>query len=285
MSEQEDRLQITLDAAVERYDDRVSVPFAASPALRVIPSDTFYAYVFPLGGGLGIDASTGTANQIAQAWKRALDLSTNLPPERQIELLGHPDHAADMSLRWLMQHELNHFAIGHFRITGSAGLLEAGDPTGFGIATQGAAPPELPVESFLAEDEEHWLSYCLELQADQDATEIFLGAYSAENWKLFRYYATSVLMVILIIEREERGKETSRTHPFAETRLFMLLAYLTELPFIPAYKRAEREGLDYVPEEYLPSDSEISDYRAAVVEPVFASSQILAEAVGLTDFW
>ncbi|EAQ46901.1 hypothetical protein MED193_16949 [Roseobacter sp. MED193] len=31
-----------------------------------------------------------------------------------------------------------------------------------------------------------------------------------------------------ITEREERGKETSRTHPFAETRLFMLLAYLTD---------------------------------------------------------
>lgn len=92
-------------------------------------------------------------------------------------------------------------------------------------------------------------------------------------------------MVILIIEREEQGKETSRSHPFAETRLFMLLAYLTELPFIPAYKRAEREGLEAVPEGYLPSDGEISDYRAAVVEPVFASSQILAEAVGLTDFW
>ncbi|OED46097.1 hypothetical protein AB838_21290 [Rhodobacteraceae bacterium (ex Bugula neritina AB1)] len=90
---------------------------------------------------------------------------------------------------------------------------------------------------------------------------------------------------MLIIEREERGKETSRTHPFAETRLFMLLAYLTELPFIPAYKRAKREGLEYVPEEYLSSDSVVSEYLATVVEPVFASSQILAEAVGLADFW
>lgn len=236
LNAQESRLQSALYAAVERFDERVST-FSATPNLRVIPKGTFYAYVFPLGEGLGIDTCTGTADQISKAWKRALDLSTKLPPERQIELLGHPDHAADMSLRWLMQHELNHFAIGHFKITGSAGLLEAGDPTGFGIATQGAAPPELPVESFLTEDEEHWLSYCLELQADQDATEIFLGAYSAENWKLFRYYATSVLMVILIIEREEQGKETSRSHPFAETRLFMLLAYLTELPFIPAYMR------------------------------------------------
>lgn len=157
LNAQESRLQSALYAAVERFDERVST-FSATPALRVIPSDTFYAHVFPLGEGLGIDTSTGTANQIAQAWKRALDLSAGLPPERQFELLGHPDHAADMSLRWLMQHELNHFAIGHFRITGSAGPLEAGDPKGFGIATQGAKPPELPVESFLTEDEESWLS-------------------------------------------------------------------------------------------------------------------------------
>ncbi|UWR87836.1 hypothetical protein [Phaeobacter inhibens] len=285
MSEQEVWLQNVLDAAVERYNERVAAPIVATPSLRVIPTQAFYAHVFPLKEGLGIDASSGLLTHIAEAWEKALVLSRGLPINRQIELLGTESHAVEMSLRWLMQHELNHFAIGHFRITGSAGLLEAGDPRGYGVASQGTAPQDL-VEIDLAEGEtEEWTSYCLELQADQDATEIFLGAYSSENWVLFRYYAICILVVMLIIEREERGKETSRTHPFAETRLFMLLAYLTELPFIPAYKQAEREGLDYVPEEYLPSDSEISGYRAAVVEPVFASSQILAEAVGLAGFW
>lgn len=78
LNAQESRLHSALYAAVERFDERVST-FSATSVLRVIPSDTFYAHVFPLGEGLGIDTCTGTADQISKAWKRALELSANLP--------------------------------------------------------------------------------------------------------------------------------------------------------------------------------------------------------------
>lgn len=279
-----ERLHAALIAALERYDDRVEEPFAATPSLRVHDRSDFYARVYPLADGLGIDASTGVVEHLEQIWDKALALSDTMPPERKIELLGRPSHVVDMSLRWLMQHELNHFAIGHFKVTGAAGLLEA--------ATTSRSADEA-VESHttapglhVSPEDQALAPLCLELQADYDATEIVLGAYSPQNWDLFRYYAICIVAVILIIEREERlHSSPSETHPKAATRLFMLLAYLTELPFIPAYKRAHREGLEVLPESYLPPAHEIEGFRNDVVEPVFATSQLLAEATDVPTVW
>lgn len=215
---------------------------------------------------------------------RTLTASQSLPTERQIKLLGDPSHVVDVSLRWLMQHELNHYAIGHFKITGKAGLLDSGEHTSLAIAAR-EKRGRAPFQDVLPEDRKY-APLCLELQADHDATEIILGAYAPQNWALFSYYAMCIIAVIMIIEREERhSKEGSFTHPKAATRLFMLLAHLSELPYIPAYKRAYREGLDIMPDAYLPSNHELEGYQNQVLRPVLAISQLLAEAAGLPNVW
>lgn len=269
-----------------RYQQRVGTELTKPSKMNVIPSEDFFAHVYPVGDGYGLNVSEGVVPHIQDAWARALDLSATMPPERQIRLLGNPGHAPEMSLRWLMQHELNHYAIGHFYLTGSAGLLEGNQSAALGIASRGSAEVRPGLIASLSPAEQALAPLCLELQTDHDANEIVLGAYSAENWALFRYYAICILMVIFIIEREERSSASqNRTHPKAATRLFMLLAYLVELPSIPAIKRASTEGLEHVPEAYLPSIEEITGYQHSVVEPVFAASQILVEAVGLPELW
>ncbi len=106
--------------------------------------------------------------------------------------------------------------------------------------------------------------------------------YSSENWPLFRYYATCILVVMFIIEAVERRlDEPLRHQPLAATRLFQLIAHLVELPTIPAIKRAYEEKLDHLPAEYLPTSDELVAYRAEVVAPVMAASQIIAEACGI----
>lgn len=284
MSQQETRLCNALDAALHRYEDRVGAVFPAPVRLEVIEDAAFYAAVFPDGDGILIEATTGGVDVITETWRKALRLSADLPEGTDIDLLGDPEHPVDMALRWLMQHELNHYAIGHFALTNGAGLLEAGSRTAFGAVARldlqgsplhGLAPPERQLAPL-----------CLELQTDHDATEIVLGAYSSENWVLFRYYATCILSVILLIEREERrGGNTGATHPWAATRLFMLLGHLAELPLIPAYFRAASEGLETNPPEYLPDDKELAAYNSEVVSRVFASARIIADAAGLSDLW
>lgn len=280
MPDQEARLRDALNAALERYDDRVGEPFPHEVELEINPSNEFLALVFPIKTGVMIEVTEAVVARIEDAWAATLALSNALPSESQIALLGDHDHVVDVALRWLVQHELNHVAVGHFTLTAGAGIVEGGGATQFALARQKTPQPS-PLDALSADDQIS-ASLCLELQADHDATEIVLGAYFNENHELFRYYTICVALVIFVIEqidREQGNEEIS--HPKASTRLFMLLAYLVELPLIPAYKRAHAEGLEHMPEDYLPDEKEVQQYSKAVVGPVFAACQIMAEAFEL----
>lgn len=284
VTDQEARLRDALAAALDRYGERVGSPFPADVRLEVVESDAFFAQVSMASKAVMVDVSTGVVDRIDAVWNSALEISAGLPEGKRIDLLGNPSHTADMSLRWLMQHELNHYANGHFSLTGGAALLEAGSDTVYGLVSH-ATPVNTPLAELTGE-ELALAPLCLELQTDHDSTEIVLGAYSSENWVLFRYYATCIMVVILIIEHEERscGGE-NRTHPWAATRLFMLLGHLVELPYIPAIKRAHHEGLESIPANYYPPESEIKRYQSEVVSRVLGRSQIFAEVIGLQNLW
>ena len=282
MIDREARLRHALDAALERYADRVGEALPHEVELQITPLDDFLAVVYPTEQGITIKATTGVVARLEEAWDTTLALSKALPSESQIKLLGHTDHVVDIALRWLMQHELNHVAVGHFKLTAGAGIIEGGGDTHFALARQKRLSPS-PLDG-LDVDDGKLASLCLELQADHDATEIVLGAYFNENHDLFRYYAICVALVIFVIERIDREQGNQEiSHPMASTRLFMLLAYLAELPLIPAYKRAAKEGLEQIPEEYLPDELEVQEYSRAVVGPVFAACQIIADAVDLPN--
>ena len=129
MSGQQERLQLALDAALHRYEDRVGAAFPADVELDVISSEVFYAAVYPGTDGIVVEVSTGAVDTIEETWRAALAVSKDMPEGSGIDPLGDPEHPIDMSLRWLMQHELNHYAIGHFALSGGAGLLEAELPS------------------------------------------------------------------------------------------------------------------------------------------------------------
>ncbi|EEB83407.1 hypothetical protein [Roseobacter sp. GAI101] len=282
MIDREARLRHALAAALERYDDRVGETFPYEVGLLINPDDAFLAIVRPDGAGISIEATLAVVTLIEEVWAAALDLSNALPNDSQIALLGDHDHVVDIALRWLMQHELNHVAVGHFKLSAGAGIVEGGGLTQFALATQKQRPAS-PLDQLNASDRK-LAPLCLELQADHDATEIVLGAYFNENHELFRYYAICIALVIFVIERIDREQGNREiSHPKASTRLFMLLAYLVELPYIPAYKRAAQEGLEHMPEEYLPDKTEVQQYSKVVVGPVFAACEIIAEAVELPN--
>jgi hypothetical protein len=282
MTDRAARLRHALAAALERYDDRVGEAFAHEVELKINPSDAFLALVRPSETGIVIEATMAVVARIEEAWTATLNLSNALPSDSQIALLGDHDHVVDVALRWLMQHELNHVAVGHFKLSAGAGIVEGGGLTQFALASQKHRSAS-PLNQLNATDQK-LAPLCLELQADHDATEIVLGAYFNENHELFGYYAICIALVIFVIERIDREQGNQEiSHPRASTRLFMLLAYLAELPFIPAYKRAAQEGLEQMPEEYLPDELEVQQYSKAVVGPVFAACQIIADAVELPN--
>jgi len=274
-----------LDRALARYADRVGSAFPVPVTISPIKTNAFWAVGYPVKDGLKLDVTTGALDRIQAVWEKALVLSDTLPPEQQIVLLGHPDHAVETSFSWLLQHELNHHAIGHFNYLDGMGLAEGNSPYGLGVV-QHTGKQRKPKHRGLTERELAEVHMCLELQTDHDAFDIVLGAYSVENWPLFRYYATCILVVMFIIEAEERRlNEPLRHHPLAATRLFQLIGHLVELPTIPAIKRAYEEKLDHLPAEYLPTADELVAYRSEVVAPVMAASQIIAVACGIAEAW
>ena len=277
-------LEASLARSLARYEERVGQSFPVPTSIRCVSDGTFWASARGDKGQLTLTVSIGALSRIRTVWDRTLSISSVLPPEQRIALLGHEAHAVETSVAWLIQHELNHHAIGHFDLIDGAGLAEGVSPYGLGIVERTRrAQSRL---SALTPKERSELHQCLELQADHDATEIVLGAYSAENWPLFRYYSICILVVIFIIEAEERqSSDPLRYHPYAATRLFMLIAHLVELPTIPGIKRAHAEGLDHLPKSYLPPAEETFAYRSKVVKPVMAASQIIAEACGIPEAW
>lgn len=271
-----------MEAALERYAERVEEPFPYPVQLRTVCSDEFFAVVYPSEQGITVDASEAVEALLAQTWDKCLELSDQLPSDTQIALLGAADHVVDVGLRWLMQHEINHAAIGHFKLSGASGLVEGRGSQTLNIAKRIQTEGSQIIG--ITKRDQSLISLCLELQADHDATEIVLGYYSGENHLLFRYYATCIALVIFVIEKVDReAGDEQISHPRASTRLFMLLAFLAELPWIPAYRRAHREELDHIPPEYLPSDAEMKMYSSEVMGPVFSACEIISEAVGLSN--
>lgn len=163
-------------------------------------------------------------------------------------------------------------------------LAEGNSPQGFGILTRASQTESL--SQTITPQELADAHLCLELQTDHDATEIILGAYSNGNWPLLRYYAICIIVVLFIIEAEDRKSGLPlRYHPHASTRLFMMIAHLVELPLIPGIKRAHAEGLDHLPADYLPTSDELVGFRTDVIKPVVMASQIIAEACGIPEAW
>lgn len=273
-----------LSKAMDRFEERVGEPLDTPVSITCIDDGDFWALAVPLPERLQLNVPWGALARIRDVWMKVLGVSDTLPAHQKIALLGDRDHAIEMSFCWLLQHELNHHAIGHFKLTSGAMLSEGNSPQGLGIAKRtGQAKTTIDT---LKEDERAEVHLCMEPQTDHDATEIVLGAYATENWPLFRYYATCILVVIFIIEAEERTSASElRYHPYAATRLCMLIAHLVELPMIPSIKRAHAEGLDQLPKDYLPSKDELIAYRSEVVRPVMEASQIIAQTCGIPEFW
>ncbi|MEP5732205.1 MAG: hypothetical protein ABJL67_22860 [Sulfitobacter sp.] len=279
------QIENALVAALARYQERVEEPFRCDVALSISQDADFFASVAPSSEGISININTGVLDRVKSSWNNMLGNQAKLLPEHNIDLLGDPEHVVDMALRWLLQHELNHFAVGHFLLTDGAAICEGQHGAVHCVVERSTKNPRPQFAGFSTE-ELALVPLALELQADHDATEIVLGAYSPDNWALFQYYATCIIMVMLLIERHERiHPNTGQSHPHAAARLFMLMGHLCELPHIPSIKRAHREGLAIVPPSYQPTLDELDGYNAAVIQPVYHASRALADAAGVSGFW
>lgn len=164
------------------------------------------------------------------------------------------------SLVWLILHEIHHSELGHFRFSSS-----------FGVSKRAKLKERLlrnlpPSMWRLARP-------CLELQADQDATELLLECYSPVSLHDLQQKITAIAAMMVLIEREEvKLNFDEMTHPKAATRIFQLLCHVAEMPLIHAHLHHDSS--------LLPPADEIERFSKEVTLPCYFDAVHLAEVAG-----
>ena len=161
------------------------------------------------------------------------------------------------SLVWLILHEFHHIDLNHFKLAGSFEVVQR---------SHAVSPKKLLSISRL----------CLEMQADHEATQMLLGAYTTTKWQGLRQrvMAISGMMMLIAIE-DTKNDARGRTHPKAATRIFQLLGHLAELPLVQA--QIEQDS------SLIPTEDELQAFAHEVTIPCFFDAIKLAQAARATS--
>ncbi|NSX56895.1 hypothetical protein [Parasulfitobacter algicola] len=277
---EETRLRDALSSALHHYEEVMNTPFPGQVVLSVIDHPEFCAFAHVEAGNVHLQASTGTVSALDQLWQQALQNTDILQCDGQPAAVD-PQALTQVSLIWLLFHELEHFGLGHFEDTQSGPMIEAASPQTLGLIT--SAVPAFDPENVNAVPTSYLLKR-QEMEADHEAIELVLEAYSADNWIELRSGAACISAVMILIEKtDEDTAQPGQSHPKAATRLFQLLGHLTQLWQVPAQIKAQLAGRDTVDSNGLPPDDEIAAYQRQVIIPVFADALCLAKTVGASN--
>lgn len=245
--------------------------------IEVIAGDAFYAGVTRSGAQHIIQISEGLVERIEALWADAIRDET-FAAGIGVPFSSEPEQMAYNSLVWLFLHEFQHIELNHFDLLGDFQISETPNTPAFGIARR--ADRQLGPMLKLPADMRAATPQCLELQADHDAADLLLEAYSTEGWEDLRCKITAISGMMMLIERADaKYNEESLTHPKAATRIFQLLGHVTEMPLIRAQVKAKQTGAKAVDPDDIPSADEIQAFGRAVTLPCFFDAVNLARVV------
>lgn len=272
------QLHSALSTALKQMEELLGQPLAITPRLDMVDDSSFWALIELQAEDLFIRASTGVVSTLAAFWNGAYASQTFLHGSGR-PVTADKDDMLHLSLVWLMLHELQHFDLNHFDLMGCSFVGETAHSHQFAIASRAPAKPnplpDLPMSDLPK------VPLCLELQADHDACELLLDAYSADEWESLRHRALAISAVMMLIEREDaKIASPLSTHPKAATRIFQLLGHITEMPLIPAQRIAIINGYDAIDPNDLPSYEEQTAYSKEVSIPCFFDAVNLAQIAG-----
>lgn len=267
------RLNQAMRQARAMFDEAADEPFPLPARLIVENRTDFVASVTCSDGRIRI--STGVVLRLDELWSLLWE-SGVLTGARGG---GGPAEHTDLSLAWLLLHELMHVRLQHHRLLRDARLVEVGAPD------EAEAEPAGNLRAFFAPEDHVRLRRCLELQADDDASRIFLGEYTEAGTDAFRARAVAVFAVMALIERENaRQAAPGISHPAALTRLFMLMAaMLTIWGDADAERDIRDDGHAYLPGGAMPAER-FDAYLETVLRPLLDDVMMVVSASGASSF-
>jgi hypothetical protein len=111
------------------------------------------------------------------------------------------------------------------------------------------------------------------MQADHEATDTLLGAYSTDVWHEVREKVLAISGMMMLIELEDaKDSVKGHTHPKAATRIFQLLGHVAEMPLVRA--QVEQDA------SLIPVEDELQAFAHEVTIPCFFDAIQLAQAAG-----
>ena len=183
------RLDRATADALERYELGMDEPFPFHVDIEIVGNSHFGARVFETGNSYTIEVNSAVLSGIDQLWKQALQSTVliNDAGNRVNDIDGSEltlERLAHLSLTWLVLHELMHIRLGHLELLDSAQLVETDNEEsadGFWQRNQIA-----DIANVLSSKERKLFRPCLELQADNEATEVMFGIFAESEWGRFR---------------------------------------------------------------------------------------------------
>ncbi|MEL7106265.1 MAG: hypothetical protein AAGM21_10120 [Pseudomonadota bacterium] len=263
-----------LSTALNHYQETMGEAFPTKPELDDINDPEFGAVAEMVGDVFTIRVSTGTLAATQRLWRDAKATEVMASLNATGEELTH------VSLVWLMLHEMHHYEMEHFQIVDRAYLTETFGAHQFAIAKR-AKVTESPAFKHIPPEDRHKVEPCLEMQADHDAIEMVIDAYSPDEWPSLRARAAAISAMMMLIEREDaKHDQEHSSHPKAATRIFQLLRYLTQMPTIQLMVARQHAELGIEP--HIPSEEEVLAYTAEVLVPCFYDAVALARTGNAT---
>ncbi len=284
----QERLTIAMSSAIEQYELLIGHSFEHDLTFEVTRDDGFWALAQPLDEGIQIRVSTGAVHAIDALWQDAWGASILRASKGQrtqnFKGFEHtPERLADVSLMWLLLHELMHIVMGHVDLLEGAALVETASARPFTDTKK----PDGMISALrqVPDADKPFLSRCMEMQADSEATDILLEAYSDEQWGELRARAAAIFVVMALIEREnDKSDREGITHPKAATRFFTLLAHLFQMWLYPNAELEQEDGELMVSTPDAPDPEKFEKYASDVLIPAVNDALIISKAAGAKSF-
>ncbi len=273
-------IEDALDAAIAEIAQASNEPFPFELQLITYTDPELWAMVRPEENGYAIHCNTGTEQSIQKLWSDVLihDVLKGADGAyvAPLQVDDAPKTLAQVSLTWLMMHELMHIAMGHFDLIVEAEIV--------GLSSSRSTPsPHTDLAAQLGCDPV-LIRHCLEMQADWQAGQLVLDAAKANNFTALRIRAVSIMAVVLLIERGNMQAGTlGRDHPSAMARFFTLMAGLFQRWMYERGNIKSDAETARVELSETPTEEELKAYFDGLVRPVVNDVIVIATALELTD--
>lgn len=270
----QERLEKCLARAVQLFEQNLGFAPQSRVDLQISADAGFAVSVAEDGEHFVLSITQGTVAEIGRIWDLLWETPV-LTMGEGFERLAYDGqkiegfkNLADLSLTWLLLHEMMHAEMDHLAFAPEARLVEVGMPE---------IERERDVPAGLDEGDMPLMDKCFELQADCEATDVFLGLYGKDRWSDLRVEAVCIFVVMALIERENvRLDNQGVTHPKAGTRFITLMGHLFQMWLYPNATLDTSSGDTIIKTPKAPDEEEFKAYAHAVLTPLVGDAAYVA---------